>query len=291
VRAELINRVVKEFITSVKNTTSPFFIWIHYIDVHTPYISSKTRLSGSLLSFTESILPALSSLPAKEPDYFTKKTLVSFLKKNIKKILECYNQEIQYLDEQIGKLLEFLKRENIYENCVICLTSDHGDEFLEHDGILHSKLYNEVLHVPLLIKLPQNEGAGTIVNKKVSLLDLSPTICDIAKVPRASSFKGKNLFENSNSFIFHQTISNKIGNIEILVTELNKLNQCQMACQSENWKYIIDYSTGEEELYNLLEDPREKSNLSQSESKMLSRMRDLMEKFLKENPPFSHSEK
>ena len=290
VRAEFKNQIIKDFIHSIKKEKSPFFAWIHYMDVHAPYISQETRLQKTPFSFLEiawdSYCRIASEIYFKERSL--SKPLMNFGKKYLKKAIVLYDDEIKYTDEKIGEFLDFLKKENIYQDSLICLTADHGDELLEHSGGSHyQKLYNELLHIPLLIKLSQGKDKmPDKINKKVSLIDLAPTICDLVGIEKAPSFKGKNLFKDSNSLIFHQTSSDiKGGRYNVLGVE--KLNHCKMACQSENWKYIIDFGNKIEELYNLSNDPREQNNLFPSEPKILFQMRKAIQKFNKENPPFS----
>jgi arylsulfatase A-like enzyme len=199
---------------------------------------------------------------------------------------DFYDQGIKYLDERIGDLIEFLKKENIYQDTIIVLVADHGDEFLEHQGGGHTtNLYNEILKVPLLIKIPGENSEK--IDRKISLIDLSPTICYLAGIDLDPSFKGKNLLNSKEEMIFHQTAVNPKDGWNISFTDIKEINQCKMACQSDKWKYIINYGTQEEELYDLQNDPKEKNNILKTEPKILSQMRERMKEFKKENPPLS----
>lgn len=286
VRAPFINQIVKDFIDSVKDESVPFFLWVHYMDVHTPYLSKESYYGKQKdISFSEMIGDYVSSV---FPAYHRQKALKRFIRKNfrkyIKKTLFLYDQAIECVDKGVGELLDFLKEKELYRNSIICLTADHGDEFLEHGGISHTpKLYNELLHVPLIIKAPQ--GKKQIIKRKVSLIDLAPTLSDLTRVKTTSAFKGKNLLESKRNLIFHQAgFSEKEGDCN---TKIKDLNQCRVACQSEEWKYILDYGTQKEELYNLFKDPKEQNNLFNSESGVISEMRKKIQEFEKENPPLS----
>ena len=290
VRAELINQTVKDFIDSTKDDNKPFFIWIHYMDIHTPYISQENRIHHRPLSFLELTCSNFEYIASYS--YFKKrklpKSLLRFGEKYLKETINLYDQEIEYLDGEIGDLIKFLKREKLYDESVICLTADHGDEFLEHKGGSHSqKLYNELLHIPLLIKGASQDKTERI-DKKVSLIDLSPTLCDLAKLNKPSAFKGKNLFADSKPLIFHQTSSEKKG-VKYYVFGFDRLEQCKIGCQSEEWKYIIDYGNNIEELYNLSSDPQEQNNVVQLEPKVATQMKRTIQEFNKNNPPFSLS--
>jgi len=284
-KAVYVNKIVKEFFSSIKDGEKPFFCWIHYMDIHGPYLPYDCYFKERKLSYTELLGKEL-------PIFFSRKNLTKsasfekFSTENLVHCLKLYDDGIRYVDEQIGDLFESLKRENLYENTIIILTADHGDEFLEHGGGTHSnKLYNELLKVPLLIRAPGLERK--IIDRKTSLINLCPTICNLAGIESCSSFKGKNLFKQGEDIIFHQTGANPKDGWNASLTEINNIKQCKIACQSDNWKYIIDYSCQEEELYNLLTDPKEEKNLAKVESKTMLQMREIINQFIEENPPLS----
>jgi len=266
VNAAYINRLIRDFIYSIKDKKKPFFIWSHYLDVHEPYFSREFYFNDKDYSFLNDLRVQRFPQHLGLSRYEHKKALKKYMKKYLKQGIDCYDYGIEYMDYQIGQLMDFFKKENIYNNSIIIITSDHGEEFLEHGGGSHlPKLYNEGLHVPLLIKIPGEEPK--VIDKKVSLIDLSPTICNLLGVKRDSSFKGGNLFEESDERpIFH-------------VEKID--NQHKIACQFKNWKYILD--NDQEELYNLSEDPKEQKNIASEKPKTLFKMKKLIQQFKKKN--------
>ncbi len=278
----LLTQALKDFINSTKEVD--FFSWIHYGGVHSPFLPLKSYLYGSPLSFSEIIA---ISLHENFSIYSKRKALKKVLKKNFKKIKELYDQAIQYVDLQIKDLLNFLKKEKLYENTIIILTADHGEEFLGHGKLGHySQLYNELLHVPLILKIP-GEGYKKI-DKKVSLVDLAPTLCEILAITPPPSFKGKSFFtQKSNPFLFHQTAFNEKKEGPFKYTEIESIKQCKIACQNEEWKYLLNYDTQKEELYNLIQDPKEQNNLFHKEQEVLFKMRKMIQEFESKNPPLS----
>ena len=95
-----------------------------------------------------------------------------------------YDGEVLYADRQFGAFLDLLRYLGLYEQSLIILVSDHGEEFHEHGGFDHGRtLYEELLHVPLLVKYPGRRGAGTRISSRVSTLDLPPTILDLLGQP------------------------------------------------------------------------------------------------------------
>ena len=110
-----------------------------------------------------------------------------------------YDGEVYYADEQFGIFLDLLRRLGVYDDSLIVVTSDHGEEFFEHEGFYHSRtLYEELLRVPLLIKLPKSRHGGLRVTERASLVDIAPTIADVLTQvleapPEAFPFEGRSL--------------------------------------------------------------------------------------------------
>jgi len=282
--APFINKIIKDFIGANKDGEKPFFLWAHYQDVHGPFIPYDCRYQERPLTYLELIGRNLPTLIANYPS--KNKSFKKFARKHIGKTIEFYNDGIKYFDEQFGDLLNFIEKENIGQETILCITSDHGDELLEHGGVGHydSKLYNEILHVPLLLKIPGQMGKR--IEEKVSLIDLAPTLCDLAGVKKPASYKGKNLFEDKEDFIFHQaSFSGKKDFWQTI--KPGKLDNCAIACQSGEWKYILDYSSRKEELYNLREEEGEQNNLIKIKPEIAIQMKEKLSKFLEDNPPFS----
>lgn len=94
-------------------------------------------------------------------------------------LIDQYDTAVRYSMDTLNGLLDELKKEGLYEDTLIVLTSDHGEELFDHGGFAHGySLYNELLHVPLYVKLPGQREART-VKAPVSLIDLMPTILEL----------------------------------------------------------------------------------------------------------------
>jgi arylsulfatase A-like enzyme len=285
IKAGRLNQLAKDFLLSVKEEKKPFFLWIHYMDVHSPYFPKEHYEKNKPLSYQELVAGSYINYLI---DFGQKEKLRNYLKKFMQKTIQLYDEGIEYVDQEIGKFLDFLKENNFYENTILCLTSDHGEELFDHGGIEHPgisyfsrKLYNELLHVPLIIKIPKRNPQR--IERKVSLIDLPSTLLSLSDLSLPSSFKGKNFFENPTFPIFHQ-VAPHITDIFVSQKEILKiLSEYKIAIQTKNWKYIFDNKTKEEELYNLLKDPKEKENLAKTEIQVLKEMREKVKDFIKGN--------
>jgi len=100
--------------------------------------------------------------------------------KDAKILRNSYDMGISYLDASLGELFDTLRRSGVWDELLVVVTSDHGEEFDEHGGFGHSALYDEILRVPLIIKWPRDERAGVVNTAPSSGLDVAPTLLEHA---------------------------------------------------------------------------------------------------------------
>ena len=99
------------------------------------------------------------------------------------------------MDKDLGVFFDWMKAEGHYDNTVIIITSDHGEEFFEHGGWWHgTTLFEEQIHVPLIIKLPNQEQAGERIPWQVRVIDIAPTVATLAGAPLPPMWQGEPLF-------------------------------------------------------------------------------------------------
>jgi arylsulfatase A-like enzyme len=103
-----------------------------------------------------------------------------------------YEAGVRYLDDALGVLFEALEESGVWDQLLVVVTSDHGEEFDEHGGFGHGSMYEEIIAVPLLVKWPQSEHAGEVNNVLSSSVDLAPTLLDYAGLP-TDDLPGSNL--------------------------------------------------------------------------------------------------
>ena len=174
-----------------------------------------------------------------------------------------YDEKIQRTDAMFKKFLEAYEKMGLMDKTIFVLTSDHGTEFYEHKRFDHGfSLYNELIHVPLVIKLPKIK-AGKVIKDQVSSLDVMPTILDLldVKMPEkaakqlrgqslAPAFKGKSVAKDVYS-----------------ETDYRQYTYKRSITTKDGWKFIYTLENKSRELYNLKKDPQELTNLVEKEPK------------------------
>ena len=109
-------------------------------------------------------------------------------------MVALYDGEIAYTDGEIGQVLQVLRDLRLSEKTLVIVLSDHGEGFLEHGKIRHANsLYEELLHVPLIMRLPGVIPAGKRVAGNVSHVDLMPTVLELLEAPSPSQMQGIDL--------------------------------------------------------------------------------------------------
>ncbi len=251
--AEYLFHTASDWLT--RNQDKKFFLFLHTFQIHGPYECpppwNKSFLADGHKWDQINLKDKLE----------TAGTAHSLSPKEIENIIALYDAEILYTDEILIKpLIRHLKELGIYDRTVLIFTSDHGEEFYEHSGWLHGDtLYNEQIKVPLVIKLPQSQSAGTRIPAKVRLIDIMPTILDLAGI-KPAHIDGKSLLS---------LVSGKESQDRIFISDLASRTQpglipLKMATNRDDLKFIFtraDSGIKSIETYNLNNDPEEKRNL------------------------------
>ena len=227
-----------------KNSQKKFFLWMHLYDPHFPY---------------------------RPPEPYSREYAA-----------QPYDGEIAFADEQVGRLLRFLKEKGIYRNTVIVLCGDHGESLGEHGEKTHGFfIYNATMHVPLIIRLPEN-AAARVVADPVSLVDLMPTVLGAVGLEIPSQVQGRSLLPQLRDLRDHDDLhrddlhhDDQAGRDRVLYGEtyLPRLHFNWSELRgSENTKYhFID--APRPELYDLAKDPGEVHNLFAEKKAVSEEMR------------------
>jgi len=144
----------------------PLFLYIHVLDPHAPYAAPHGP-------FRKAFFPENRELSERE------------------RIQALYDGEVAYVDDVFAGLVSRLKRDRLYDNAIIAVLSDHGEEFWEHGGIGHGhSLHEELLWVPLILRLPGGARGGLEMEQPVRLVDLMPTIAELLEIESPEGIDG-----------------------------------------------------------------------------------------------------
>lgn len=202
-----------------------------------------------------------------------------------------YYASISFVDDQVGKILQALKDQNMYEDALICFISDHGDMLGDHHHWRKTYAYQGSAKIPFLLSWPQSWkntiNRGGVVNHPVELRDVLPTFLDAAEGRIPGDMDGKSLLQLVRN---EKPDWRKYIDLEHAASYTNENYWC--ALTDGKIKYIWFFITGEEQLFDLAVDPGEVKNLSSDKdqtttlelwrSKMVSHLRNRGESFVKE---------
>lgn len=165
--AATVTAKVKAWLDGREASGRPFFLFAHYMDPHDPYFVHPFNGEGYARV-------ANPNPPASVAE----------------KYRGLYDGEIVYLDEHLGALFDDLKRRGLWDRTLIALTADHGEEFQEHGGWWHgTTLYDEQIHVPLIVK-PPGRSTGRVLEELATSLDIAPTFLAAAGVTAPPAMQG-----------------------------------------------------------------------------------------------------
>jgi arylsulfatase A-like enzyme len=251
--AEYQNKYVERYLRKYKNRKK--FIFIHYYDVHSDYRQLPYDAPGQ---FKDVFYPDYSgSFNGGYGDLVATKYLVHVNNyripindSDVRYIVSLYDGGIAYTDKYIGDFYELLRRMNLYENSLIILTSDHGEEFNEHGRFLHGNnlYYDQTVHIPLIIKLPGQDGGHIAVDEMVESLDIMPFILDLLKIE-------KKPLMHVQSFL---PLINRAGLGKGPVFAFGA-DKARVSIRDKQWKLAADHMQREEgyRLFDMTEDPLE----------------------------------
>jgi arylsulfatase A-like enzyme len=168
-----------------------------------------------------------------------------------------YDGEVAYADELLGEIQKSVARASGSRKTIICVIADHGEEFWEHGDFYHGQsLYQELLHVPLIISAP-GAAPGQRVKERVALMDVMPTLSELCGVPVSPTFKGRSLAERmkSGAAPLPPVAIYAEKNIYYAPIESITLDNYKLIRPSETRKPV--------QLYDLAADPKEQTNLAE----------------------------
>jgi arylsulfatase A-like enzyme len=184
-------------------------------------------------------------------------------------IIALYDAGICWVDAQISRLVEDLRRLQLWQNCIFAFTADHGEQFLEHDGRYHApSLAEELIHVPLLLRVP-GAAKKAVSHNPFSLLHLAPTLLTAAGLPIPAEFQGQSHWPHAQQ----GTAWSEPAISECIAGCTNPFNLDQrngprlLAVREARYKMLLNFDTGKEFLFDLETDPGEQAPLPAASGK------------------------
>ncbi len=213
-----------------------WFLMVQYMDPHDPYFPHPN--DGTAYARVENPQPSLEEAEA---------------------LAALYAGEVSYWDVHFGLLVDWLSEQGLAENTVVVVTSDHGEEFGEHGGFWHgTKLYEESIRVPLVVKTPAQDS-GQRVKDPVRLMDVAPTMTDLAGADAGPLWQGWSL---------ERGYALRAPKDRLVLAQVDFEGWVGSAVRDRDWK-LIENRAGpatparrpDDELYFLRTDPGEQQNL------------------------------
>lgn len=256
--AEEVNEVVFDWLDG---TDDDFFLWVHYMDVHEPYIHREEyveEVAGTPLTdeeFRRARSPSKVINGDREPS-----------DEELENVFTLYDSEIRYVDEKIGQLVERVQKKG---KTMIVFTADHGESFGEVEGKVHKQMpYWNMVSVPLIIDAP--EVSQTRIESPVSHVDLPGTALNQVGIEVPENFRDINILSDSDDSepIFIEYLDE--SEIEA---------RSGYAYITDGWKYVRRAGTGEEELIDLRRPPKKRTDVSDNHPDVVEEMSEQAENY------------
>ncbi len=274
-KAEVLNRAALAWIegwTAEAEPRSPFCLYLHYVDPHSPYEAPapfvkkfaspdyRGPITGSHSQLDEMVAGRLELSDG-----------------DLAQLRALYDAEIRYLDSQIGALLLALEVEELLDESLVVFVADHGEEFLDHDSVLHGyTLYEEQLRIPLMIRHP--ELPARRISRLSRQVDVLPTLLELLGIAIPEPLQGESL-----ATLMKAEQSPDVGDEAPVFAEASLRAVRTVALDSYSrggWKLIeTRVPEARRQLFNLRDDPQERHDRFASEPEVAERMSAELKRF------------
>lgn len=246
-----------------QNKDKKFFMFLHGYDIHGQGIPE----GGFDYRFVDKGYDNKYTGSAMEQEALREEGLekgsVALRDEDVKFWRAIYDEKIQRTDARFRKFLEEFEKLGLMDKTIFVLTSDHGTEFHEHKRFDHGfSLYDELIHVPLVIRLP-GQTAGKVVKDQVSSIDVMPTILDLLDVKMPENAKG----QLRGASLVAAMQGQKVAKDVYFETDYRLYTYKRGIQTVDGWKLIYTLENKGRELYNIKTDPAETRNLIDKEPK------------------------
>lgn len=268
-----------------RERSAPFFAWLHLMGPHQPYWNETpppaafdTGYRGPLDGKLETLQRIHRERRDLSPD-------------EVAHIVSLYDADVSFVDQHVGELMGALEEAGLAGDTLVALAADHGEELYQHNHFfMHAwSIYESVLHVPWILRLPGRLPAGTRVPGVVAMADLAPTLLELLGLPVPAEFSGQSLAALATG----RAAPEPEGAV------FSELGPEIYSVRTERWHYLHNplglsspgtqpgdhgderrFTIAVDELYAVRDDPQEKNDLSARHPEVVAELRARLEAWL-----------
>jgi arylsulfatase A-like enzyme len=232
----------------------PSFLWLHFMDPHAPYYPPAEALQAMGAADMAPARARYLNAVWNRGDLDTGR-----LRKCRDEIVFLHDAGIRWVDTQLARLIKALQTSSRWDSSVVVLTADHGEEFLDHGGRFHppSRAYQEILCVPLLLRVPGAEKRS-LSTAPFSHLHLAPTILHAVGIQAPEGFEGRSYWaEVQRGGGWELAVSESVGRCTNPMDVNKRVGARILAVQDQKHKLMVDFESNKEQMFDLESDPAE----------------------------------
>ena len=267
--ARVTNWRIRRWLSKRWDDERPFFMFVNYLEPHLEY-DPPERFANKFLP--EDMNPStVEEISQDAWSYVCEQ--VEMDERDFEVLSALYNGELSYLDYRIGQITDHLEKLDVLDETVLMIVGDHGENIGEHGLMDHQySLYDTLLHVPLFVRYPETFDADVEIEELVELRDLYPPILDLGGVDRPvdETVSDRSLLDGSaRDYIIGEyktpqpSISALEERVDRVPEKVRRYDRGLRCIRTSEWKYI-EGTDGNEELYELDDDPGETTNVADS---------------------------
>jgi arylsulfatase len=229
----------------------PFFLYLHYMDPHGPYAPPAAHQKQFAGPYEGHDFIAAGDIGPIGEMLYDDGPELEISDRDLQHLVDLYDDEILYFDGQFERLVASLRKDDLLDRSLLVLTSDHGEEFLEHGHVGHCRgVWNNLTHVPLLMRVPGSDGGGR-TEAPVQLVDIVPTLLeefsiDTEAIPFDGTPLGHQLRDGDPAMARGYAFSDQSK---------------YRAADDGRWHFILDGVESTVTLYDVRADPLEQRDL------------------------------
>jgi arylsulfatase A-like enzyme len=242
----------------IREADGSFFLWVHYMDTHTPYVPAPQHLR----EVSDGSFPIHRLVRA----HLRTGRGLSVGDRTLADLEALYDGTVRQVDASIGRLRETLAAAGVEDETAIVVAGDHGEEFMGHGNLAHyPKLYDSLVHVPLVVSVPGLEPRH--VDDAVGLESIPPTVCGLLGADAPDAWEGESLLPavaSGQGLDREPIVSVTVRGSKVTQQPIpRRLDDGELyaSARTRDWTYIENTATDERELYHRGRDPDHQENL------------------------------